>query len=173
MVHWIKWIPHSIFWSVWQFPKSTRSEDTFFFPVLFSLLCVYEMLARPTLGLISIENVLKLHAPLPCTAVHNFYWKCSECKPIFVRNLFSYVAQYKCCYLIQNCMIFWEFWDSRLPPPQLENSTMAWACNLKNFATAVQSREVYSDVMALHSKVPSNCRPFRTCVPNCLYKTRS
>ena len=55
--------------------KSTRSEDPFFFPVLFSLLYVYEMLARPTLGLFAIENVLKLHAPLHCTAVHNFCQK--------------------------------------------------------------------------------------------------
>ena len=55
-------------------PKSTRSEDPFFFPVLFSFLCVYEMLA-PTLGLFSIENVLNLHAPLHCTAVHNFRQK--------------------------------------------------------------------------------------------------
>ena len=53
-------------------PKSTRSEDPFFFPVLFSLLHVYEMLARPTLGLFPIENVFKLRAPLHCTAVHNF-----------------------------------------------------------------------------------------------------
>ena len=55
--------------------KSTRSEDPFFFPVLFSLLYVYEMLARPIQGLFAIENVLKLHAPLHCTAVHNFCQK--------------------------------------------------------------------------------------------------
>ena len=55
-------------------PKSTRS-DPFFFPVLFSLLQVYEMLVRPTLGLFSIETLLKLHGPLHCTAVHNFCQK--------------------------------------------------------------------------------------------------
>ena len=55
--------------------KSTRSEDLFFFSVLFSLLYVYDMLAGPTLGLFSIENVLKLHAPLHCTSVHNFCQK--------------------------------------------------------------------------------------------------
>ena len=32
-------------------PKSTRSEDPLVFPVLFSLLCVYKMLARPILRL--------------------------------------------------------------------------------------------------------------------------
>ena len=30
-----------------------------------------------------------------------------------------------------------------------------------------RSRKAHPDVMAPHSKVPSNCRPFRTCVPNC------
>ena len=36
----------------------------------------YEMFARRTLGPgFSIENVLKLHAPLHCTAVHNFCQK--------------------------------------------------------------------------------------------------
>ena len=33
------------------------------------------MLERPTLGLFSIENVLKLHAPLHCAAVHKFCQK--------------------------------------------------------------------------------------------------
>ena len=31
-------------------PWSTRSEDSYFFPVLFSLLYVYKMFERPTLG---------------------------------------------------------------------------------------------------------------------------
>ena len=54
--------------------KSTRSEGPFYFPVIFSLLYVYEMLERPILGLFSIKNVLKLHAHLHCrpTAVHKF-----------------------------------------------------------------------------------------------------
>ena len=38
-------------------------------------LYVYKVLARPTQGLFSIENVLKLHAPLHCTVVHDFCQK--------------------------------------------------------------------------------------------------
>ena len=63
-----------------SFDQSESSEvnqirRSIFFPFLFSFLYVYEMLARPTLGLFSIENVLNLHAPLHCTAVHNFRQK--------------------------------------------------------------------------------------------------
>ena len=39
------------------------------------LLYLYKVLARPTQGLFSIENVLKLHAPLHCTVVHDFCQK--------------------------------------------------------------------------------------------------
>ena len=73
-----------------QIRRSISSSLQFLFSVLF----VYEMLARPTRGLFSIENVLKLHAPLRCTAVHNF---CQ--KRVFI------IFQYKCC-LVQNCTIF-------------------------------------------------------------------
>ena len=37
--------------------------------------------------------------------------------------------------------------------PQLENPTMACACKVENFATAVRVREVRPDVVVPHSKV--------------------
>ena len=77
--------------------KSTRSEDPFFFLVLFFLLYVYEMLARPTLCLFSIENVLKLHAPLHRTAVHNF---CE--KRVFIMQSFLYAES--CITLVTGCL---------------------------------------------------------------------
>ena len=61
MVHQTKWIHHSD--QSESFQVNLRSEDPFFFPVVFFLLYVYEMLARTTLGRFSIENVLKLYAP--------------------------------------------------------------------------------------------------------------
>ena len=45
--------------------------------------------------------------------------------------------------------------DSRLQvtSPQLKNPTMACACKMENFATAVRAREVRPDVVVPHSKV--------------------
>ena len=73
---------------------------------------------------------------------------------IFVRNLSSYVVQYK-CYFVQNCTILEGSRDSRLrsTSQQLENPTMACACKVEDFATAVRAREVRPDVVVPHSEV--------------------
>ena len=53
-------------------PQSTRSEDPYFFPVLFFLLYVYEMFERPTLGPASRS---KRYLSYMRFAVHNFCQK--------------------------------------------------------------------------------------------------
>ena len=71
-------------------PKSTRSEGPFYFPVIFSLLCVYEMLERPTLGLLSIENVLSykhLYIVLQFIIFNKNAEKTLSKQAYFVRNL--------------------------------------------------------------------------------------
>ena len=56
---------------------------------------------------------------------------------------------------MQNCTILERSQDSRLQAtsPKLENPTMACACKVENFATAVRAREVRPDVVVPHSKV--------------------
>ena len=53
-------------------PKSTRSEDPFFSSSLLPSLCVRNVGKAYPVPLLH-RNVLKLHVPLHCTAVHNFH----------------------------------------------------------------------------------------------------
>ena len=59
-----------------------------------------------------------------------------------------------------------DLWIARYFPTVRE-SYNGLSLQVKNFATAVGSREVHPDVMVLHSKVSSKCRPFWTCTPHC------
>ena len=77
----------------------------------------------------SIENVLKLHMALHCTAVHNFCQKC-----VFI-----------ICPIQMYDILRISGWQ--VASPQLENPAMAWACKVQNFATAVGARKVCPDVM--------------------------
>ena len=107
------------------------------------------MLARPNLGLFSIENVLNLHAPLHCTAVHNF-----RQKRVFIIcpiQMISYAKLYDILRI--------SGWQEAYP--QLENAVMAWACKVKNFATAVRAHEVCPDVMVPNSEVTQTVDIFR------------
>ena len=56
---------------------------------------------------------------------------------------------------MQNCTILEGSGDSWLQATssQLENPTMACACKVENFSTAVRAREVRPDVVVPHSKV--------------------
>ena len=140
-----------------SFDQSETSEvnhirRSIFFPFLFSFLYVYEMLARPTLGLFSIENVLNLHAPLHCTAVHNF-----RQKRVFIIcpiQMISYTKLYDILRI--------SGWQEAYP--QLENAVMAWACKVKNFATAGPWSMSWRHGPEFRSH--SNCRHFQTYVPN-------
>ena len=107
------------------------------------------MLARPTLGLFSIENVLNLHATLHCTAVHNF-----RQKRVFIIcpiPVMSYTKLYD--------IIRISGWQGA--SPQLENPAMAWACKVKSFATAVRAREIRLDFMVPNSEVTQIVDIFR------------
>ena len=63
MVH--QWIPHWIFWSVWKFPgePDQKIHISFQFSSPFSI-CVWNVWKAYPRPVFSIENVLKLYAPL-------------------------------------------------------------------------------------------------------------
>ena len=147
-----------------KIPKSNRSENPFFFLLLFFLLHVYEMLTRSTSWLclfimrfyivqqfiIFTENVLNVEKAslfLSETSLHKLF------------NI-NVVILYK-TYNIPRIS------KQQATSQQLENHAMACACKVKTFAMAVRAGEVRPDVMVPHSSL-SICRLdlVRTCVPN-------